>query len=150
VYVALQRGMADGVLFPWTAMEVFKIPEVAPYHLDMTLGGTPGVVFMAKKKYLALPAAPRKILDEASGEQASRTIGQTFDQQASEIRGKLKADPRQTIVDFTPAQNAAWRKRTEAAIGDWTRETPNGPALLAKYRALLAKLEPARGEKGER
>ena len=138
--------MVDGVIFPWTAMEVFKLPEVTTYQVDSSLGGAPGMVFMAKKKYLALPADVRKILDETSGEMASRSFGQTFDQEQSEERNKLKTDPKQTVIEPTAAQTADWRKKSQPVIDQWKNETPDGAQVLTKYNALLAKLEPAHGE----
>ena len=144
IYSALQRGMADGVMFPWTAMEVFKLTEVTTYHVDTFLGGAPAMVFMAKKKYQALPADVRKILDEMSGETASRKMGQTFDREGSEDLAKLKADPRRTVMELTATQNAEWREKVRPAVDVWLRETPDGAAVLAKYNEIMAKLEPDR------
>lgn len=146
VFTSLQRGTADGVMFPWTAMEVFKLPDVTTYQVDTSLGGAPGMVFMSKKKYLALPAAARKVLDETSGEMASRRFGETFDQESADELAKLKADPRQTVVALTAAQNADWRKQTQPVLDQWEHETPDGAAVLAKYNQILASLPPHKGE----
>jgi TRAP-type C4-dicarboxylate transport system substrate-binding protein len=142
VYSSLQRGSVQGVMFPWPALQPFKLAEVTSYHIDTTLGGAPGMVFMSKKKYLALPPEARKVLDETGGELASRTMGLTLDRQAKDVLGQVKADPKQTVVELTAAQTSEWRQKTQTVIDRWLRETPNGAAVLAEYRKLLAKLEP--------
>jgi len=146
VFTSLQRGMADGVMFPWTAMAVFKLPDVTSYQVDTSLGGAPGMLFMSKKKYLALPPAARKILDETSGEMASRRFGETFDQESEDELAKLKGDQRQTIVALTAAQNADWKKQTKAVLDQWEKETPDGAAVLAKYNDIIANLSSHKAE----
>ena len=77
-YTAVQRGMVDAVLVQWTAFQPFKLQDVTFYHLETKLGGATGMVFMAKKKYDALPAAVRKILDDNSSEAESPRLPQVL------------------------------------------------------------------------
>lgn len=141
VYPSLQRGGVDALMFPWPALQPFKLAEVTFYHINTALGGAPGMVFMSKEKYLALPPEARKVLEETSRETASRTMGLSLDEQAQDVPNKVKADPKQTVIELTPAQTAEWQQKTQSVIDTWQRETPNGAAVLAKYRELLGKLE---------
>ena len=60
---------------PRLLRQPYKLAEVTSYHYEMRLGASTGMVFMAKKRYDALPPAAKKILDDNSGEAASRAWG---------------------------------------------------------------------------
>jgi len=139
MYEALQRGTADGAAVAWTSFQPFKLAEVTFYHVEASLGTSVGMVFMSKKKYQAMPAAARKVLDAFSGEAESRRFGAFWDRVRDEGRKLALASPhKRTIVNLTPADSALWRKKTEPVVDEWAKTTPNGQKILATYRKLLA------------
>ncbi|HWE75710.1 MAG TPA: TRAP transporter substrate-binding protein [Stellaceae bacterium] len=141
-YTAVQRGMVDAVLVQWTAFQPFKLQDVTFYHLETKLGGAAGMVFMAKKKYDALPAAVKKILDDNSGEAESRVYGKFWDDVDNEGRDMVKAlGDKHQIVQQTPEMAAQWRKAVEPVIGDWVKSTPDGEKVLAAFRDQSAKVK---------
>ncbi|HEX4192078.1 MAG TPA: TRAP transporter substrate-binding protein [Stellaceae bacterium] len=141
-YTAVQRGMVDAVLVQWTAFQPFKLQDVTFYHLETKLGGAAGMVFMAKKKYDALPAAVKKILDDNSGEAESRVYGKFWDDVDNEGRDMVKAlGDKHQIVQQTPEMAAQWRKAVEPVIGDWIKSTPDGEKVLAAFRDQSAKVK---------
>jgi TRAP-type transport system periplasmic protein len=75
IYVGLQRGTAAGAIVGWAAFDSFKLGEVTSYHVDEAMGTSSGMIIMSRAKYNSLPPAARKILDENSGEAASRAYG---------------------------------------------------------------------------
>ena len=141
-YTSIQRGMVDAVLVQWTAFQPFKLEDVTFYHLESKLGGTAGMVFMAKKKYDALPAAVRKILDDSSGEAESRVYGKFWDDVDNEGRDMVKAlGDRHKIIPQAPEIAAKWRKAVEPVIDDFVKSTPDGAKVLAAFRAETAKVK---------
>jgi TRAP-type C4-dicarboxylate transport system substrate-binding protein len=141
-YTAVQRSMVDAVLVQWTAFQPFKLQDVTFYHLETKLGGAAGMVFMAKKKYDALPAAVKKILDDNSGEAESRVYGKFWDDVDNEGRDMVKAlGDKHQIVQQTPEMAAQWRKAVEPVIGDWVKSTPDGEKVLAAFREQSAKVK---------
>ncbi|HEY1507064.1 MAG TPA: TRAP transporter substrate-binding protein [Stellaceae bacterium] len=141
-YTAVQRGMVDAVLVQWTAFQPFKLQDVTFYHLETKLGGAAGMVFMAKKKYDALPAAVKKILDDNSGEAESRVYGKFWDDVDNEGREMVKGlGDKHQIVQQTPEMAAQWRKTVEPVVGDWVKSTPDGEKVLAAFRAETAKIK---------
>ncbi|HVA13161.1 MAG TPA: TRAP transporter substrate-binding protein [Stellaceae bacterium] len=144
-FTAVQRGMVDGVLVQWTAFQPFKLEEVTFYHVDAALGGATGMVFMAKQKYDALPAAARKLLDDNSGEAESRTYGAFWDDVNREGRDMVKGlGAKHEIVEAPPAVQAKWRQAVAPVVDDWVKATPDGAKVLAAFRAETAKLKAAR------
>jgi TRAP-type C4-dicarboxylate transport system substrate-binding protein len=141
-YTAVQRGMVDAVLVQWTAFQPFKLQDVTFFHLETKLGGTTGMVFMAKKKYDALPAAVKKLLDDNSSEAESRVYGKFWDDVDNEGRDMVKTlGGKHQIVQQAPETAAKWRKAVEPVIDDWVKATPDGAWVLAAFRAETAKVK---------
>jgi TRAP-type C4-dicarboxylate transport system substrate-binding protein len=141
MYEAIQRGTADGAAVGWTAFQPFKLAEVTHYHVDAELGASMGMVFMARKKYAALPEEVRRIIDANSGEAASRRFGQFWDRVGAATRDQVKAMSGHTVVAPSAAQTEAWRQKTAPVIDGWIKATPDGEKILSVFRATLAKVK---------
>jgi TRAP-type transport system periplasmic protein len=140
-YDALQRKTADGVTFPWSAFQAFKLGEVTNHHVLTQLGGGPGWVVMAKKKYQALPQPVRAILDAESGEAQSRRYGAFFDGLADRIHKGIAESKDHTIITLTPPQEEIWKSRLATIREDWVKQTPGGQKVLDTFRTELAKVK---------
>ena len=140
VYSVLQRGVADAAALAWTAVMPFKIPEVTSWHLDTSLGMEPAYLLMNKDTYAKLPAPARAAIDKHAGAPISERLGALNDDIGAEDRAKVKAMPNQTIVELDAAEAARWAARTAPIVDEWLKETPNGAAVLASYKAELEKI----------
>jgi TRAP-type C4-dicarboxylate transport system substrate-binding protein len=140
VYSVLQRGVADAAALAWTAALPFKLPEVTNYHLDTSLGMEPAYLLMNKDTYAKLPAPARAAIDKDAGAPISERLGALNDAIGAEDRAKVKAMPNQTIYELTPAEAKRWSERTAPIVQEWLKETPNGAAVLAAYKAELEKI----------
>ena len=141
VYEALQRGVADGVVTQWTAFQPFKLGEVTRYHIDTVMGANSGAVFMTKKRYAALSAAARRVIDANSDEAQSRAFGGYWEKQQTDGRDNIKADANHTTVTLSREQDAVWRRHAEAVAAEWSSGVPDGPRILAAYKEILAKVK---------
>jgi TRAP-type C4-dicarboxylate transport system substrate-binding protein len=139
-YESLNRATADGVMVGWTAFQPFKLAEVTKYHVEMSLGGASGMVFMPKAKYNALPADAKKILDANATEKDTREFGVFWDRINDETAAQVKAMPGHTVVQPTAAQLAIWQQRMSTISDNWVKRTPGADAILAKYKQLLAEV----------
>jgi len=144
MYTALQRKAVDGTYGAWTSFAPFKLGEVTSYHIEAKLGGAAAMVFMARRTYQALPEAARKVLEDNSGEAASRAFGTYWKTLDEEGRQQFKHEPGHTIVELTPEQAQGWRAKLQPIYARWMQETPGGEKTLAAYRALLAGAAAAR------
>jgi TRAP-type C4-dicarboxylate transport system substrate-binding protein len=140
VYSVLQRGVADAAALAWTAALPFKIPEVTSYHLDTSLGMEPAYLLMNKDTYTKLPAPARASIDKHGGAPISEKLGALNDAIGEEDRAKVKAMPNQTILELTPEEAKRWADRIAPVVDEWLKETPNGAAVLAAYKAELEKI----------
>jgi TRAP-type C4-dicarboxylate transport system substrate-binding protein len=141
LYPGLQHATVDGAVVAWTAFQPYKLAEVTSYHYEMRLGASTGMVFMAKKRYDALPAAAKKILGENSGEAASHTLGLAWDEVADEARKAAENDPKQQVVYPTADALATWEKMTAPVSADWVKNTPGGDKVLTAFHTYLAEVK---------
>jgi len=141
LYEGLQRNTVDGTVISWTAFQPFKLAEVTTYHIDTRLGTAPAMVFMARKRYQALPAEARKILDANSGEAQSRALGKAWDEVETEARNAAKADSKHIVVDPPAELTAKWQKAVTPITANWAETTPGGKALLENFRAVLTEVK---------
>jgi TRAP-type C4-dicarboxylate transport system substrate-binding protein len=138
-YEALQRGTADGLIFPVGALPDFKLDEATHYHIIAALGGGPGGVWMAKSKYMSLPPDVRKILDENSGEAQSRVAGRVLDKREVEVPKALEVAKNQTVTTLTPEQSKRWTAAVAPVLQSWADgDKEHADAVYAKVRALAA------------
>jgi TRAP-type C4-dicarboxylate transport system substrate-binding protein len=141
LYESLQRGTIDGAVTGWSSVAGLKLHEVVTHHLDAPLGTSVGMIFMAKKRWDALPAAARAVLEANLGEVESRRIGTHFDGTAAAARAAAKASGKQTVLELTPEQAAAWQRKLAPVLDEWAKTRPRGDKVLADFRTLLARVK---------
>jgi len=137
-YDSINRRLTDGGAISTNGAQTFKLNEVATWHLDAPLGSTPGMLFMAKKRFAALPEAAQKVMLAHGGEPMTRKFGQFEDQQNASVRQAFIAAGH-TFVTLPPAVQAAWREKVAPISVEWAKSMPNGEKALATFRDLLAK-----------
>jgi TRAP-type C4-dicarboxylate transport system substrate-binding protein len=142
-YESMNRGTADALMTGWTAFQPFKLAEVTKYHVEISLGGATGMVFMNRAKYNALPADAKKVLDANATENDVREFGQFWDKIKNDTATSVRAMPGHTVTSPSAQQLAIWRERLAPIADAWVKRTPGGDKVLAKYKELLA--EVARG-----
>lgn len=109
VYENMQRGVLDGAAFPWDPVRAFKLGEVSQYHCDAGLYTAAFWFAMNDRKYKALPADIRKVIDQASGQALLGKIQGWWD--AWDAAGKASATARgNTIVTLSREQRTQWER----------------------------------------
>jgi TRAP-type C4-dicarboxylate transport system substrate-binding protein len=140
-YEALQRGTVDGVALGWTAVESFKLDELTTYHANASFGTSSGMLFINKKRYEALPAAARKVIDDHTGEAESRVLGQFWDRLDKVGEDRVKAIAGHSVVELPPDIQAKWARFAEPVAEEWAKSVPGGEKVLAAFRAELQKVK---------
>ena len=140
-YTALQRHTVEGIVTGYPGILPFKLQEVTTAHIGVHMGGGMSFLIMAKKRFDALPAAARKIIDDNSGEPLSRRHGAFNDSEDLRARNVLRAMPDQVLVEPTAAQHDMFRARLAPVVDEWAKSLPGGDKVLAKYRELFAQVQ---------
>jgi TRAP-type C4-dicarboxylate transport system substrate-binding protein len=138
LYQSLQRGLIVGSTMSWAGVQVFKLAEVAKYHLDLPFGVTPGFFIMNKEAYAKLADKARAALDRHSGEKLSTMTaeaGIAFDER---ILNGLKQQPDQVFAEVAPAEQERWKTMLAPITEDWVKATPDGAKVLEAYKQEVA------------
>ncbi|WP_129139002.1 TRAP transporter substrate-binding protein [Modicisalibacter coralii] len=78
IYSAMQRGVIDGLSFPFEAMKVFRINELTKYHLQIPYYSGALVATMNQRAYQRLPDDLKTVIDDNSGMAWSLKAGGVF------------------------------------------------------------------------
>lgn len=143
---ALSKGVIDGAVIPWEVAVPLRVPEMT--DSNTVFGGDRGfytsvfLLAMNKDTYESLPPDLQKVIDDASGENIARQIGQAWDK-AEEAGLKVGQDAGHEIHTIEGAELERWKAAAQPAIDAWVRSAAekgiDGQALLDEARALIEK-----------
>ncbi len=120
-YLALERGMADGVMCPIAPMKVYKITDVAKYHTIVDVMADPFYAVMNKRKWNSLPADLQKILEDTTGERMARISGKTLDEGSIKDADWMKKNGHEFYI-LPPAEKARWQKKVANVHESWIKK----------------------------
>lgn len=113
MYTSLQRGVVDGLSFPWEAVTTFKIDEVTKYHTNIPFYSSGLMVTMNQDSYDKLPDDLKKIIDKNSGMALAKKVGEVFDKH-DKLALQAAKDNGDEIIDIPdPLNDSAWREPLE-------------------------------------
>jgi TRAP-type C4-dicarboxylate transport system substrate-binding protein len=144
-YNALERGVVDGTVFPWEAVQGFKLAEVLRYHAVVNLYVSPLVTVMNQKKYDSLPPDLRKVIDDLSGAWGAEFTGRVWDQNESHgIDAAKKAGA--TIYNVPAEERQRWGARLKPVEEEWVKSMEAkglpGRQLLGDLREAIKRYDP--------
>jgi TRAP-type C4-dicarboxylate transport system substrate-binding protein len=143
----IERGVADGLTFPWGSLVLFGIDKVTKYHMEAPLYVTTFVLVMNKDVYNKMSDRQKKAVDDNCNTEAAGRVGEPWGKFEDAGVDKVKAEPGQEVYTLTPDQLALWKKAAEPLAKTWADNVkkagvdPNAAltelkAQLAKYNAL--------------
>lgn len=139
----LERGVADGIFFPWGSMFLFGLDKVTKYSMDVPLYTTVFTYSMNKAKYDAMSPAQKKVIDDHCTTEWAVRISKPWTAFESAGRGKMKAVSGHETYTLTPDQVKAWKSAVEPLRKQWAdavAKTGADPAALMKeFEADIAK-----------
>lgn len=148
---ALTKGTIDGTMVPWDAATSFRIHEATQFHTETPEGSpalyTIGLLFaMNEKRYNALSADLRAIIDRNSGIELSAKMGKMWDDSAAPARAKAQANGNQ-FYTLPAAEVVRWVEAAKPVQASWMidmhKRGIDGRALFEDAKALLAQHESA-------
>jgi len=141
-YESMQRGVVDGTVFPYEAVNSFRLNDLAKFHLEIP-GGLLTSAFMIvgnTKAIDALSPSNKAALMKASGEAGSAMFGKYWD--AANEKGRADAKARgHTIETVAPAELDKWRPLLQGATDEWLKKAKakgeDGQKLLDDFKAMV-------------
>jgi TRAP-type C4-dicarboxylate transport system substrate-binding protein len=114
-YPSLQRGVIDGVSFPWEGMKSFRLNEEARHHTELGLYTVSFIITMNKSIYDGMPDDLKQIVDEHSGQAWAAKAGAAFDELDRLGREEAVAAGHEILSLEGGADNPDWKPVLDAA-----------------------------------
>ncbi len=136
---ALSRGVADGILFPWDAIQSYRLEKLLPYHLEVPNGFyTIAFYFVMNQDfYNSLPDDLKALIDANSGPELAAFLGKAWDDAAKKTRSTLAADSKHVISSVSPKVLSDLQARSKQIVDNWrklaTSKGIDADAVLAEF-----------------
>lgn len=143
-YEAIQKGVADGALFPFEAVKGFRLGELLDYHLDIPGGlyTTPFAIIMNPAKYDGLSDAHKKVLTDVGGIVGAKILGGGWDR-ADKAGRDFGLEHNGKISTIADDELERWKEKIAFMNDDWIKVADDagldGKALLEDLRATMKK-----------
>ncbi|MEY4284576.1 MAG: hypothetical protein RL111_1251 [Pseudomonadota bacterium] len=139
----LERGVADGITFPWGSILLFGIDKVTKFHMDMPLYATPFVWVMNKSRYEGLSPKQKAAVDAHCTTEWAEKVATPWADYEAAGRSKMAAMSDHTVYKLTPEQTEAWRKAVAPVFNTWAEDVKkrgeNPDAILKSLKDSLSK-----------
>ena len=139
----LEKGVADGLGFPWGSLVLFGADKVTKYHMDIPFYTTTFVWVMNTDKYNSLSVGQKKAIDDNCNPEAAGKVGGPWAEFENAGRAKVKAQEGHEVYTLTPDQLAEWRKAAVPIETQWaagvTKAGQDPKAVMDGLKASLAK-----------
>jgi TRAP-type transport system periplasmic protein len=113
MYNALQTGLVDGILTGGSAINDFRLNEVArSYTTGASFGNILFWVVMNEARFQGLSAEHQQAILTASGTWLSESGENGWNAKADATLEALRADPNRVVIDLTPDEAAAFNALT--------------------------------------
>jgi len=137
---AVQTGVIDGTMTSREVLQDFKLAETLKYVTDYPTVVVTFAAVMDRKRWDALPADVKKVIDELGPEMAVWT-GEYHDKQ--NVGGALewaKKEHKLQIVSLSAQERAAWDAKLKPMEEAWVKEMTAKGLPAAKYLARAREL----------
>lgn len=115
VYENLEKGVIDGAVFPWDAINGFRLESLLKNHLDARVYTACFHLVMNPKRFEALPADVKKALDSSIGDPLVNRFGELWTKWDQVGLDKVKKLGN-TIVPVSDAQREKWRAELKPVL----------------------------------
>ena len=120
-YLALERGMAEGMAFPIAPLKAFKISDVAKHHTMIDALVDPFYGAINKNKWNSLPPDLQKILTDTTGKKMAQKCGLTLDQGSINDSKWMKSQGHKFYV-LSPAEKKRFADKTQSMHEIWVKD----------------------------
>ncbi len=120
IYMAVEKGVADGSALAWGAFNTYKLHEVTKYHTNAHLGGLAYWTLMNKNTWNNLPKDIQVIITEVTEEMMPDAISRAVTGEMKKGIKRVKALNHE-IIELSPEDLAKWKATGTPAWGKWAK-----------------------------
>lgn len=141
IYMSLQRGTLDGVIFPTPPLGDYRLTDMLNNHTVCGFALAAQPTAMNQAKWDSLPPDIQKVFEDLNVT-LSVAVGKKFVEMNEFTIAALKKRGDQ-VYELTPEQKKEWRASLqpiyESQIGAMTAAGMDGKAMMEKYEGIVEK-----------
>lgn len=141
IYMALNRKMIDGVIFPDAPIRSMKLTDLVSNHTMLNLLNATFGIFMNQKTWDKLPADVQKVFEETTLS-VSALCGETLNNEAGWVIDELK-NRGDNFYYLPPAEKAKWQAAVAPMYKGWidalNKNGMDGQVIFDKMMAIAEK-----------
>lgn len=115
-YLALERGMADGIMTAVSPLRSQKLTDILRFHTITNINCTPFWFGMSRELYNELPGDAKKAFDASTGRAFSEAVGKSLAESTDADIAWIKAQGKAEVIVLDDAERARWGKVLEPVI----------------------------------
>jgi TRAP-type C4-dicarboxylate transport system substrate-binding protein len=115
----IEKGVADGLAFPWGSVVLFGLDKVTKHHMDSAMYVSEQVWVLNKDTYNRMSPTQKKVIDDHCTTEWALKIATPWADFEHDGIAKIKAEEGQDVYPITAEQLAAWRKSAEPLMNEW-------------------------------
>ncbi len=133
---SLNRGVIQGALMGWSAINIFRITPLIKSHVDLPMGTRSFFVAIHKRVYDKLPRAGKASIDKNEGLSLSMALGTFYEK----VGGKMRSQPgNRTVVRPDAAAQKVLFNKFKPFHDKWIKDTKDGAKKYQAIQEILAK-----------
>lgn len=138
IYMSLQRGMIDGLIFPIPSTMSFRLQEVAKYVTMIDLSVSSSFTLMNKDAWASLPQDAREAIEpttELRGTVSYSSCSDLFVPRDIASMEKVGV----TFIKLPPEEKDRWEQRVQSVHQAWLEaQNKKNPKVQAMYDDMIA------------
>jgi TRAP-type C4-dicarboxylate transport system substrate-binding protein len=139
----IEKGVAEGVTFPWASTMLFGVDKVTKFHMDVPFYVTTFTYLINQKTYDSMSANQKKAIDDNCNAAAAEKVGGVWGEYEAAGRVKMRTMTDREVYGLTPDQVNVWKKAAEPLTEKWAegvKKAGGDPAaVMLALRAALKK-----------
>jgi len=137
---AVQTGVIDGTMTSREVLQDFKLAETLKYVTDYPTVVVSFAAVMDRRKFDALPADVKKVIDDLGPEMALWTGNYHDNKNVGAALEWAKKEHKLQIVALSKDERAAWDAKLQPMNAAWVKEAAAKGLPAEKYLARLREL----------
>lgn len=148
---AISAGLIDGATVPSAQLFDVGIGRLTTYHYLLPTSVAPLALVMNKKVFDRLPDAAKALLTKYSGEWTAEQFGAAYEKINREVRARIEADPRRSVVIPTAADLKKAETEFKAMRDNWIDESQDHQRVMSLTQLELDTIRnPSRAPRAQR
>jgi len=143
-YLALEKGIIEGGIWPWAPLKSFKLADLLNYHTIIDFNFSVNFPVLNQEKWDSLPPDIQGIFDEVLGKNWAVLTGYTLDN-GSVVDVQWMKDKGDEFYTLPPDEKAKWASLASGSIDEWKADVAklgiDGDVLWTRMQELIAQYE---------